>query len=246
MKKIALSVGCFVVICLFALMISQANNSSYFSLPKLSPKGEPAVALQVQAPATLGAFVARTMPVTLTEVAAVGGDTQNPRGATPSLQLRILGKGVTSVRSVSLSLLEFDERGGLQRVDSWVRQVELTDSRGSVPLALELHRRLPVNRRLILSVDRVSSESQTWEAPFLTLAQATRQAAAGNPNEDTPVERADNPLPELAGAALCAYAQGRAMLLAQAGDKAGYTAFSCNQAEWAYSFTFASKQLNTQ
>jgi hypothetical protein len=232
-------------LCLITLL---AFGYAHSRPSKIAPSGAATTkaigVAQVPTPAVLNAFVARDIPVTLTGVTMIGGSaTAGSAAALPRLQFRIAGKGVASARSVCLSLFEFNASGGLRRVDGWVRQVNLTDSRGIADLSLDLHRQLLPNTRLLLSVDRVHTNSQTWETPFLTLAQATRQAQAGNPNADARVERLDSPLPDLAGAALCSYAQGRAMLLARAGDRVGFNSFTCDQYERSYTITFANKQL---
>jgi len=235
------------LITFFAIALSYARSGSIGSGHSSELTANATPGGQIPAQATLGAFVARDLPVTLTEVVATGGRGQSDKAESlPRLQMKVVGKGVTSVRNVSLSLFEFDAGGGLRRVDGWVRRVNLTDSRGMADVTIELERRFAPNSRLMLSVDRVNADTDTWETPFLTLAQAARQAAAGAPDADARVDRSGQPAPDLAGAALCSYAQGRAMWLAQAGDKGGYTSFTCDQSERSYSITFASKRITSQ
>ena len=74
-------------------------------------------------------------------------------------------------------------------------------------------------------------EAQTYESPYLELTQATKKAGAGDPKADARVDRVDYSLPELAGGALCSYAQSRAMQLTQAGDRSSYSTFTCDQYE---------------
>ncbi len=199
---------------------------------------------QARAEASFDAFVGQGMPVTVTGLTAVKHLTAQGTGELLSqLQFKVAGKGIINARSVNLSLFEFDANGGLLSVEGWVRNINLTDSRGNTDLTLDVNRVLTPDKRFVLTVDRVHGEAQTYESPYLELTQATKKAGAGDPKADARVDRVDYSLPELAGGALCSYAQSRAMQLTQAGDRAGYSAFTCDQYERSYFIRFNSKQL---
>ena len=186
-------------------------------------------------------FVPAGVPLRLTGL-TVGKQAANNRAEfLTEFKLQLVATGADALTSFNLMAFEFDEKGLLQRVEGWVRQLPLEPGKPA-EIALPLAQRRVAGQRLILAVESAQSKNGRWEAKFDDLAKGALLAAAnGNPNQSA--SRDDHVYPPDSGAALCSNGFRRAMALAQTGDKKGVTSYTCDQQEGSFSFTFQGKSL---
>lgn len=233
----------FMLIALIA--IAGVSLKSTFS-PALVTAQQPPLP---QVVVNVDSYIATGMPVTITRATANSEVSDNEAGAkNPKLQglaqlkFRLTANGRDKLSSVNIDLFEFDQTGGLRRIEGWVRDLDLAN-RASEEVTLELNRRLTPNARLVLAVERVNSSSDTTELRFPEMVRAIGQRLAGRPETVPGLQRSEEPLPDMHGAPLCASAFQRAMSLAQEGDKSGLTSFTCDRQERSFAFSFNSKKL---
>jgi hypothetical protein len=185
------------------------------------------------------------MPVTIAGLTVVSEEIDNARTGKKSsgpaqLKFRIQPQGREKLTSVNLMLFEFDEKGVLYRVDGWVRNPDFARA-GGEEVILDLNRRVPAGRKLMLTVERLNGE-QPRETVFQELAQAANGKAVGNPVNSPGVSHRTEPLPDESGADLCNNALRRAVSLMQSsdkkGDKSGITSLRCDQQDRSFTFTY--------
>jgi hypothetical protein len=188
------------------------------------------------------ALVPAGLPATLANAAAtVESDGSRKSQIVTSINVQAASLNAEKLTQLNLVVLEFDERGGLRRVDGFARAVDLGTGK-TVSVTLPVERRVRLGHRLALAVERAGSAAKRWEADLDALARNVATALAGNPAV-TVTARNEAPLSADTGAALCANGMRHANLLAQAGDRSGLTSYTCNQSEGAFTLSFNGKNL---
>lgn len=187
-------------------------------------------------------FVPLGLPVRLQNLSAEASTLGKQNALLLSaLKARVIVTGNDKINSLNLMVFEFDENTMLRRVDGFTLPVELTTGR-PVEISLPLSRRIQPNSRLVLSVERADGESKGWE---MNPADLVRGSAAVAVNGTPPglIAREGSAFQPDTGAALCSNGFRRALALAQLGDKAGVTSFTCDQQEGSFTFTFQAKRV---
>ncbi len=185
--------------------------------------------------------------VAVSQLALVSEPSASPKGGKTvsgpaQLKFRLQPQGSEKLTSVNLALFEYGENGALRAVNGWVRQQELSDP-GGAEFTLDLERRVAPGARLVLAVERGNSRETTRDTAFTDLARAGNAKAVGRPFIIPASKSSASAMPDDSGSALCANALRRAMSLAQSGDKAGVTSFTCDQHNRTFTFTFNGKNL---
>ncbi|MDX2040608.1 MAG: hypothetical protein SF097_05130 [Acidobacteriota bacterium] len=158
-----------------------------------------------------------------------------------TLRGRVVTVGNDKFDSLNLMVFEFDGSAMLRRVDGFVVSLDLSSVKPA-DLTLPLGRKVLPTSRLVLAVERANGDAKGWEMNVADLARGSAAVAA----ERTPPglnAREGNAVRHDSGAALCSNGFRRAMALAQLGDKASVTSFTCDQQEGSFTFTFQPKQI---
>ena len=182
------------------------------------------------------------LPAALTEVTAtVESDSNGKSQRVSAIHLQAASVGAEKLASLNPTVLEFDERGGLRRVDGFLKRLDLSPGKPEA-VSLPIDRRVRNGYRLALAVERADGATRHWEADFNELARGVATVIAGSPTANV-TARSDVASAPDTGAAFCAGGMRRATALAQAGDKSGLAGYTCNQTEASFTISFNGKAL---
>ncbi len=250
MKRISVLLLCLASVSLFSIALSYARATIWRSRVNNAVAATPAQGN----PVPLSVFAADDMPVTITGLTVVkdqpvtktAGAADNKAAdqteAAPQLQFNVASKGGHKIKSMTVALFDFDEKGLLRRVDSWGQTLDVNDEKGPAKVTLQLERKLNPLHRQVLALEHVRSEGATWRAQLPGLGRAANKTSAGLPTSAV-TNRLEKALPDERGSVLCSNGFRKAMLLAQLGDGQSVTSFTCDQNNRSFSFTFRGKNL---
>lgn len=153
---------------------------------------------------------------------------------------RVVAVGNDKFDSLNLMVFEFDTTAMLRRVDGFVLPLDLSSAKPA-DLILPLGRKVPTGHRLVLSVERANGDAKGWEMNVADLARGSAAIAANVEPPGLSARESSTARPD-SGAALCSNGFRRAMALAQLGDRASVTSFTCDQQEGSFTFTLQAKR----
>lgn len=249
MKRTSLIIGGTLVVCLVSFGIASRTIASRGVKPvnvtsttaPVAPQQQPTPEVKVF---SLPVYVASGFPVVIANPVVLSPKVANEKqDRAASARFTIANRDTNKINSVNLVLMEFQGAARLWRVDSWIKEVSL-NAGASTEITVELERRVLPGDKLVLAVERVNGSATTRDSNFLDLARAVADSLTGNNPPPLAVQNLTPPVPDDSGAALCSNAFRRAMTLTQAGDRTSVTAFTCDQAERSYVFTFSGKSLS--
>lgn len=182
------------------------------------------------------------LPVALSNsTATVESDGSKKSQRLSAISLQAASLGAEKLTSLNLTILEFDERGLLRRVDGFVKRLDLSPGKPE-PISLPIDRRVRNGYRLALAIERADSAAHRWEADFNDLARGVAMVIAGSPTANVAARNDAASAPDT-GASFCAGGMRRATAMAQLGDKSGLAGYTCNQSESSFTFSFNGKAL---
>lgn len=233
--KLAVSAIVLVGVAAAAVTVTQAVRSR-------SAANSTATSAQVVAVLPPFGFIPAGAPVRLVNLSSdvFAAGKKNTQFVT-MLKARVVAIGNDKLDSLNLMVFEFDGNAMLRRVDGFVVPIDLSGARPA-DLTLPLGRQVPLTSRLVLAVERADGDAKGWEMNVTDLVRGSASIAA----ERTPPglsAREGNAVRPDSGAALCSNGFRRAMALAQLGDRASVTSFTCDQQEGSFTFTFQPKQI---
>ncbi|MGH9801776.1 MAG: hypothetical protein ACRD82_15550 [Blastocatellia bacterium] len=187
-------------------------------------------------------FVPAGAPVRLVNLSAdvFAAGKQNTQFVT-TLKARVVAVGNDKLDALNLLIFEFDGNAMLKRVDGFVLPIDLSAAKPA-DLNLPLGRKIPAGNRLVLSVERANGNAKGWEMNVADLARSSAALAANVEPPGLGAREGGIVRPDT-GASLCSNGFRRAMALAQLGDRAGVTSFTCDQQEGSFTFTFQAKRV---
>ncbi|MBL8191080.1 MAG: hypothetical protein JNK38_23890 [Acidobacteria bacterium] len=158
-----------------------------------------------------------------------------------TLKARVVAIGNDKLDSLNLMVFEFDGNALLRRVDGFVVPVDLSAAKPA-DLTLPLGRKVLPTSRLVLAVERANGDARGWDMNIIDLVRGSASVAAERTPPGLSVREGSAVRPD-SGADLCSNGFRRAMALAQLGDRASVTSFTCDQQEGSFTFTFQPKQI---
>jgi hypothetical protein len=228
---------------LIALLLTLIIGIATFAVGKriLSPvTARPIVTVGPAAPAQttpkeVDVIVPEGMPLSFT--AATEEDNEKGHEIKTSLN----SKHTNKINSLTYLTYEFDPAGNLVRVEGGIKRVDL-EARKSASLSILPQRRSNPKNRLMIALEKVTTDKDSWSASPLDLAIAGANKAKG---KDQPIsgKQDKEKIDEDFGSGLCINGYRRASQLAEAGEKSSPTSFTCDQTGRAYAFTFTGKAL---
>ena len=187
-------------------------------------------------PKDVDAIVPEGMPISL----ATATEEDNEKGH--EIKATMTGKGTGKINSIAYVTYEFDPTGNLVRVEGGIKRIDLEAGKDA-PLSIIPQRRSNPKNRLMLALEKATSDKESWSASALELANAGAEKAKGKTLSPLTGKKDKDVVTEDFGSGFCVNGYRRALDLAAVGEKTPPTSFTCDQNERAYAFTFAGKTL---
>lgn len=150
------------------------------------------------------------------------------------------GSGV--INSLAYATYEYDPTGNLVRVEGGIKRVDLKPGQQAALSIIPQRRSSPKNR-LMIALEKATSDKESWTASHLDLASAGAEKANGKAPTPLAGKQDTEVIGEDFGSGFCINGYRRAMQLSEVGGNTLPTSFTCDQNERAYAFTFAGKSL---
>jgi hypothetical protein len=207
------------------ILRSTAGGGAYTAFPQAQPQ-----TLDV------GLFVVQGMPIQFTEVIM-----RNNRGSA-ELNYTLANNSGQSIGGFDLALLDFNPAGKLMGIQSWSVQTNLEAS-ARQNFSQPLRHRVTAGDRLVLCVETIRGDVNTWEVDFNDLAQTIGASAMGANAMVPEAKQRIEKIPESFGGAYCSDAFAKAFRLAKSGDGKSLTAFTCDRDQRFSALRFSAKNL---
>ncbi len=117
------------------------------------------------APKDVDALVPDGMPIGF----ATATEEDNEKGH--EIKTTITGKGLGKINSLAYTTYEFDPLGNLVRVEGGIKRVDLEPGK-QAPLSIIPQRRSNPKNRLMIALEKATSDKESWSASHLDLANA--------------------------------------------------------------------------
>jgi hypothetical protein len=203
---------------------------------KVSAQQKTATSVETK-PKDVDSIVPDGMPIGI----ATATEEDNEKGH--EIKATISGKGTGKIDSIAYTTYEFDPTGNLVRVEGGIKRVDL-DSGKDAPLSIIPQRRSNPKNRLMIALEKATSDKESWSASHLDLANAGAEKSKGKPASALKGKKDKDAVTEDFGSGFCINGYRRALELSAAGgEKTPPTSFTCDQSERAYAFTFQGKTL---
>jgi hypothetical protein len=188
-------------------------------------------------PKDVDSIVPEGMPIGI----AAATEEDNEKGH--EIKATISGKGIGKINSIAYTTYEFDPTGNLVRVEGGIKRVDLEAGKDA-PLPIIPQRQSNPKNRLMIALEKATSDKESWSASHLELANAGAEKVKSKTASALKGKKDKDAIDEDFGSGFCINGYRRAVELSAAGgEKTPPTSFTCDQNERAYAFTFAGKTL---
>lgn len=186
-------------------------------------------------PKEVDVIVPEGMPLSFT--AATEED--NEKGH--EIKTSLTSKHASKINSLTYVTYEFDPTGNLMRVEGGIKRIDLEAGR-SAGISIIPQRRSNAKNRLMIALEKVTTDKDSWSASPLDLAIAGANKAKGK-EQPASGKKDKEKIEEDFASGFCINGYRRAIQLAEVGEKTPPASFTCDQSERAYAFTFRGKTL---